>query len=454
MIGNKLYQLTNELSLSQRKAIFHQCTISSDKRLGILKALILSNPDSLEKMNATLVLLVNETWEDSSDAEKELKVRRLASFFVDQIEKYLLSAYMEKNSSIKNILLAQMLEKGGNLTLLNNYYDKAYALSLQEQDQFYRMISLKGKLRMSYASQNEKELNKALELNEELLRIIQHTNSDRVTEYYYNMSNIYLEKNSLIRDRKEELEKEINEYLESYTYPLNRASLYVSLAKLNYDNEKLQVYFSKAKEILNANKEDKLAYDDLNRKIRFLELRLKFFAGTDNKTLLSMAEQISEYSKGFSIINNNTLFYRILFMILDGEIDKAAALLEENHVFFKGEGKLLERFLLSVIMERRGEYKEAIQALQKTMYSTNYFIVIFSRLMFIKVQILRNKSANVKPLIDSSLRYIVQNSGNPLGQEAHQYTLKKMKQHISSKQINIRGEKPTLTVFHEYLLDF
>jgi len=177
VIGNKLYNINKELTAAQRKAIAQHCTTSSDKRLTILRTYIQSSPGTLNDLNQFLSDAVESNWPNSSQKEKELKLRRLSSFFVDQIESVLLSTFVDKNSSIKYILLAQALEKSGNLSLINYYYDKAYDFSVIEEDYYYQMIGLKGKIRMSYASQNEKDLSKALRLNEELLKVLRHANN-------------------------------------------------------------------------------------------------------------------------------------------------------------------------------------------------------------------------------------------------------------------------------------
>jgi hypothetical protein len=453
VIGNKLYNINKELTAAQRKAIAQHCTTSSDKRLTILRTYIQSSPGTLNDLNQFLSDAVESNWPNSSQKEKELKLRRLSSFFVDQIESVLLSTFVDKNSSIKYILLAQALEKSGNLSLINYYYDKAYDFSVIEEDYYYQMIGLKGKIRMSYASQNEKDLSKALQLNEELLKVLRHANNDKVTEYYYNISNIFLEKNSLISNRRAELTQEILEQIELMDYPLNKVSLYVSLAKLNFDNELLHLYFSKAKETLYSVEKRNHDFYDLDRKIRFLELRLEFFSGTNIESLLEMSEDTIEHFKGFSIINNNMLFYRILFCLLHNELEKAERLLEENQVFFRGEGKILENFLQAVLLEKQGELKESLRILQQIMYSTNYFIAVFSRLLYIKVQLKRNKENMIRPVVQSTQRFLQQNSGNALGKDAHQFVLKALRSKTFGNKTKISSSSPTLTVFHEYLLN-
>jgi hypothetical protein len=158
MIGNKLYNLIQELSVSQHKSLLYKCANSSDKRMHILRNYLQDGDPSHEGLNIFLEKEVLRTWPNSSQKEQELKIRRLSNYFADQIERLLLEAYLEKNSSVKNLLLAESLEKSGNLNILKHYYEKAYSKSLEEKDAYFQILSLKGRIRMNYASQNEKEL--------------------------------------------------------------------------------------------------------------------------------------------------------------------------------------------------------------------------------------------------------------------------------------------------------
>jgi hypothetical protein len=453
MIGSKLFQLINELTVSERKALLHKCSISSDKRMQIFKTYIQQPVSTIEAFNDWLMETVMVYWPEAEQKEKELKTRRLSNYFADQVERLMLDSYLEKNNSIKSILLAQALEKGGNLSLLNHYYDKAYAKSLEEEDFHYQMLGLKGKIRMSYASQNEKELANALKLNEELLRVLRHANNDKITEYYYNLSNIYLEKNSLIADRKEQLQAEILSYIEKLDYPLNKVSLYVSLAKLNFDSPTLSTYFEKAKTILYKIENKNADFYDLDRKIRFLELRLLFFSGVEIQDLMKLANEIEEHFEAYSIINNNTLFYKILFTILHDELEFAEGLLTQNHIFFKGESKLLEDFLVALLADKRGDSKKALKLLHPIMYSNNYFFETFSRLLVIKIQIKRKKEIMIKSLVTSTQRLIQQNKGNALGTLANSFTLNELKNKYSKKKTKESEETVILSVLHRYILE-
>ena len=246
--------------------------------------------------------------------------------------------------------------------------------------------------------------------------------------------------------------------LESEKTPINRVSLFFSLAKLNYDDDLLRDgYFEKAKALLSEIEERTNSYYELDRRIRFLELRLSFFSGKKVNDLMRLSEEILKSDEGFSIINNNTLFYYILLHIVDGKIETAEKMLEENHLFFKGTGVIMEDFLNAVLFEHKGDHKRSIKLLNPILYTTQYFFTIFSRLVLIKIHLKRDNRTLCKSLIDSTAKLLVQNSGNPLGKEANEYVLSSFRRRIGSvrntknKGIEVENEVQ-LSVFHEYLL--
>jgi hypothetical protein len=460
MIGNKLHTLLNELSTHQQKVLLARCKQSNHKVMQLLHAFLLQKDFSILSLNAFLKAEVERNWPLSNVQEKELKIRRFASLFADEIEAVILETYLEQKKSIRNILLAQALETKGNTQLLNQYYEKGYKHALEDEDDLNQMIGLKGKFRMNYASPNEKDLHKALDANEEFLRVLKFSYDDRLIEYYHNKTNIYLEKNSLIDHEKEQLIREIEGCLEHQQIPLNKASLYFSLAKLHFNSPKLYAFLAEGKKYLEEDgvrlRREKVRskeYEAFYRKALFLELRLNFFSGKPIHELTALTDRILQENQRFTIMNNNTLFYKILFTILNNEIETAERLLNENHIYFRGQGNVLEDFLRAVLFEKRKEYRKALNLLNELMYTSNYFFAVFARLLFISIQIKRNNYQLIKSIVDSTNRMLVNNPDSPLGQDAHMYTLLQLKNKSAKRKQKTSIKDPHLTVFHTYLLE-
>lgn len=453
MIGTKLHSLLNELTPQQHKTLMNRCLNSNQKILQLFHPFLQKGDYSTDSIHAFIRDQVESTWPDSTSAEKEVKLRRIASVCAFEAEDVILESYLEHQKSLRSILLAQALEKRGNTTLLEQYYDKGYQSALKEEDVFNQLTSLKGLFRMNYASMGEKELHRALETNERFLRTLQFAYEDRLIEYYHNKTNIYLEKNSLIDHEKEDLEQEIQQCLKEQHLPLNKASLYFSLAKLNFNSDSMQVYLEKGKKCLSEVSDHSLEYEAFQRKARFLELRLNFFSGKSVKELLTITQTILQEDNGFTVMNNNTLFYHILLCILDGNTAEAEQLLIDKHLYFRGNGRILSDFLHAVLAERKHDYRKAIHLLNQLMYTPNYFFAVFARLLFISIQIRRGNSALIRSVLDSTLRMLQNNPDSPLGKEAHLYTLRELRNKIASRKHAFKGEVPHLTVFHQYLLE-
>jgi hypothetical protein len=86
------------------------------------------------------------------------------------------------------------------------------------------------------------------------------------------------------------------------------------------------------------------------------------------------------------------------------------------------------------------------------MYTENYLVAIFSRLLFVKILLKREKSALLRTTIDSVQRLINKNKSNPLGKEGHQYVLNEFRARISRNSKNKLNPEVNLTVLHQYLL--
>ena len=181
-------------------------------------------------------------------------------------------------------------------------------------------------------------------------------------------------------------------------------------------------------------------------------MRLHFFSGKDLDFLQNLSENIISEFNDYSIINNNVLFYRILFSILNNDFDKATSLLDDNTVFFQGESKIHKMFLTALLFEKQKENKKAIKILNQLMYTENYLVAIFSRFLFIKILFSKEKSSLLSSTIDSTHRLILKNKSNPLGRDSHQYVLEVYKSKANKTKKKIASNNSELTVLHKYLL--
>lgn len=450
MVGIKLLHLYRELGTTHKNELKVRCSNNADKRFKILESLIERKVEEPEELIGQLKNLIEKQWPDSKD--NDIKFRRLSLFICEQFELVIIDELLKGNSVIKNTLVAKAIEKRGNLSLIKHYYDKLYKEAVNKEDIGLKIRSLTGKIRMSYASQNENDLEEALQQNEELLQVLNQDYKSKIVDYYYHCSNIYLEQNSLLIEKRDRLHEEVLGYLQQMDNPVHRASLFLSLAKFNYNNSQLSTFLDKANEEMDKVVVLNHEFYDLERKIRFLELRLHFFSGKDLSYLIQLSDNVIDRFDGYSIINNNVLFYRILFMILNGEFQRANLVLQESTIYFQGDSKIHKQFLQALLYERENETKKAMQLLNQIMYTENYLVAIFSRLLFIRILMKRERSSLLKTTMDSTQRLINKNKSNPLGKEGHQFVLNEFKSRISRSSKNRESSVVSLNVLHQYLL--
>ncbi|MBI1838458.1 MAG: hypothetical protein HYR91_14440 [Flavobacteriia bacterium] len=445
MIGKKLHLLIKEISISQVKIIVYRCSLSTDKRFEILKDLIsIRHKDEVE-INSFIQNAVNIHWTFTSVQENQLKIRRLNHFLCEQLELVIIESFLTSSPINKNLLLAQALEKNGNPILVKNYFQNVQQHAKLTNDLPLQLLSIEGQLKLNFYTQNDYDLEKSLQLNETLIQTLSYTNNKKTADYYETISTIYLEKTKIVIEKKNTIILAIFQLLNSETSPLNRCSLFVSLAKLHYDEGNFYYYFEKAKMLLNEFTNTSEA-NELKEKIQFLELRIRFFEGETIENLRPIIQQGNHSIQ----VGKSILFYKILFLILDHELDSAQVEIENSTALYKNEYLIYNHFLKALYFIKNNEPKKAIQLLNSLMYSNNYFFALFSRLLMIQLQINLKNEYLCKSFLTSTKKYMQQNKENPLGKEANENLIKCLQNTFSNRKLGeiskIKG-----SILHQFI---
>jgi hypothetical protein len=444
----------NELNTKQLVSLSLRCSASNDKAMNFFPKFLKERIFTHEVLIQFLNQQIKKHWPLSSEKEKALKLRRFSSMYADEAETVILEYFLRQDHATRMLLMAQALENKGNVDLVDQYYDKSLKHASEKEDHLDQLVGLKGKFRLKYESNNDSELSDALKFNDKFLYVLSSLYDSHRTEYYHNKTNLYIEKSALIDTEKDVLVEEITNYLKTQTSPLNCSSLCFSMAKLYYNEEdKMHGYLDSGKRYLALVQDKQSEYWSFFRKVRFLELRLEFFNGAENSKIIELADEIIGQEPSFSVLNNHTLFYKILCTILNDQIQEAEEILLDNHLFFKGKNELLEHFLLALIYAKKGETKSALKLLNELMYVSNYFFAIFSRLLFIKLKSSKGNLGVIKSILDSTTRLLTIQRESPLGHDAHLYTLFRLKEHVSQRRIRKIYPESKLTVLHRFLLD-
>ena len=451
MIGKKLNLLLKELTTSQAKILLYKSTLSNDKRFQILKSLISIRQIDEDEINDFLQKQINLNWKFVSEKENQLKWRRLNHFITEQIELVIIESYLEKNATAKHSILANALEKNGNVQLVKNYYQSVYKSALLENNSTLQIASIEGQIKLSSYTQSNEDLEKSLLLSEQFILALAKIQSSKTADYYATISTIYLEKTGIVKMKKDQLILAILQLLTTEKDDLNRASLFASLAKLHVNEGSFYHYFNKAKEILNSCEATASSIASVKQHFLFLELRFEFFSGASIEKLKEIINAFSLHSEGNSNFNLNSIFYRILFLILENQIELADSEIKENESIYKGENLIYIQFLKALNHYLKTEKKKSIRLLNELIYSNNYFFSAFSRLLLIKIQSEIGDRHLCKSYITSTQNYLKQNKDNILGKDSNQYVLNQLKKKYSIKKI--KEEKfEKLSILHQFIL--
>jgi hypothetical protein len=192
MIGSRLIQLLNELNSRQLGSLSLRCTASNDKAMNFFAKFLKDRDFTSEALIKFMNSQIRKHWPLSSEKEQALKLRRFSSMFADEAETVLLEYYLKQDQGIRTRLMAQALEKNGNVDLIDQYYDKSLRYASEKEDYLDQLVALKGKFRLKYASNNERELSDALRLNDEFMDVLKFMYEDRLIEYYHNKTNLLM----------------------------------------------------------------------------------------------------------------------------------------------------------------------------------------------------------------------------------------------------------------------
>ena len=451
MVGKKLNLLLKEITTSQAKILLYKCTLSNDKRFQILKSLISIRQIDEDEINDFIQKQINLNWKFVSEKENQLKWRRLNHFITEQIELVIIESYLEKNTIAKNSILANSLEKNGNIQLVKNYYQSVYKSAQIEKNSTLQITSIEGLIKLSSYTQSNEDLEKTLLLSEQFIQVLAKIQSAKTADYYATISTIYLEKTGIVQLKKDQLILAILQLLTTENDELNRASLFASLAKLHVNEGSFYHYFNKAKEILNSIETNTSTTITIKQHFLFLELRIEFFSGATIQKLKEIINAFSLHNDGNSNFNLNSIFYRILFLILENQTEIADIEIKENESIYKGENLIYIQFLKALNYYLKNEKKKSIRLLNELVYSNNYFFSAFSRLLLIKIQSEIGDRHLCKSYITSTQNYLKQNKDNILGKDSNQYVLNQLKKIYSTKKVK-EEKNEKLSILHQFIL--
>lgn len=451
MKGKRIYELLIELSPSEHRQLLFACSKSEDKRLKVFSKVLRTNFKSLEEFNNCLNNQTEIQFKGKESEEIEHIIRRNLDFYIDEVENVLIQSYLMSDQKQRNVLLGEALERGGNPFLLEYYYEKVYK-EVKDKDYLLELRSLRGKIRLKFNSQNEREFVKSLDLNTLMKASVEEFYHEKLCDYYNNISNIYLESHLLVNIDEVKLTSEIDAKIKECGMVNHVVNYRIAQARLNFKTPLYEYYIGQAHEYLNSEEMEKSNKSILKRKVFFLELIMGFYLGKRERNLLETIEEILEINKRIRFIDNNTMFHKLLLLIINNEIEQVRDILATERNYFKGKTKDLKDFIIAFIAFRKNHITQCLKSINNLSYSTNYFIALFSRMLSIKIHLSLNNLDLAEAIIYNTERFVKKNSDKYTVFHASLFLLQYYKRKIYPKKNNVKTTPVPMSPYFEFLM--
>jgi hypothetical protein len=423
MKGKRIFELLNELTVTEHRQLMHHCSKSEDKRLQIFYKVLKNNIESIEEFNLCLIKHTTQIFKEKTKEEIEHICRRNLDFYALEIEGLMIQNQLISDEKLRNIIIAESLEKSANPYLLDYYYSKSYASAKLWSDSYVEIKAIRGKIRLNFNTQTEAAYKEAVKLNEQLKVNINTFYHDKYVDYYNNISNIYIESNLLINVDEEELIKEIEIKKKHCNVLSFQIGYLISQARLCYKNEQFFSYINEAYKLLNESDIDERSKNILKRKILFLELIIGFYFNKNQQDLMNVIDEILKINTENKFIDNNTLFHKLILLITCNQIELAQEIIASEKNYFKGKSSELKEFIIALIYYKKQQINKCIKLINALSYCSNYFIALFSKLMSIKIHIELKNPELTESLLYNTERFIKRNSDKYTVYNASLYAL-------------------------------
>ncbi len=453
MKGKRIFELLNELTVTEHRQLMHHCSKSEDKRLQIFYKVLKINLDSLEEFNLCLIKQTSQIFKEKTKEEIEHICRRNLDFYALEIEDLMIKNQLLTDDKLRNIIIAESLEKSANPYLLDYYYSKSYASAKLWSDSYVEIKAIRGKIRLNFNTQTEAAYKEAVKLNEQLKVNIDTFYHDKYVDYYNNISNIYIESNLLINVDEHKLIQEI-EIKKTHCNILQfQIGYLISQARLCYKNKRFFTYINEAYKLLNESDIDERSKNILKRKILFLELIIGFYFNKNQQDLMFVIDDIMKINNENKFIDNNTLFHKLLLMIIHNQTEEILEIVHKEKNYFKGKSSELKEFIMALVFYKKQQINKCIKLINELSYCNNYFIALFSKMMSIKIHIELGNKELAESLIYNTERFIKRNTDKYTVLDSSLYSVNVLKSKIKQKTYKKSAiSSVALTPFHDFLL--
>jgi hypothetical protein len=383
MVSKRLFELLKEISASEAKEILWICSRHKDKRLKILESLVKGRHLVYENF---LILFKEKCKRFYRNRETEQvlhTIRRLTDYFCNRIEKVLFES-SENVEMTRSISLGNLYKKRGNFYLSSYYFEKAYKLVSVNGSKEDLLKLLPSLISHEYLKGTKASYRRGLQFNE-ILNMSMDAQFHKVkVDYYNNISNLYLDNNTIGEKSNIQLLEEINFYVGQVDNSDLVIGYRISQMRLSFGTDEFEK-FSRLTETYFCQIEDLVKVEVLYRKYLYLKLVLGFYSGASISDLLVAADRVNAINKKTDFVDNYTVFYFVILLVIKSDIELAKAAMVENSLCFKHHASYLKKFINAVMLFDENDYFKAKKLFVQLLQIEDYFVEQFSRLFLIIV---------------------------------------------------------------------
>jgi hypothetical protein len=383
MVSKRLFELLREISASEAKEILWICSQHKDKRLKILEALVKGRHLVYENFLLLFKEKCKKFYRNRESEQILHTIRRLTDYFCNRIEKVLFEG-SENAEMARSIGLGNLYKKRGNFYLSSYYFERAYKLLIVNGSKDDLLRLLPNLISLEYLKGTKASYRRGLQFNEILNKTMDVQFHKVKVDYYNNISNLYLDNNTIGEKSNSQLLEEINFYVGQVDDSDLIIGYRISQMRLSFGTDEFEK-FSKLTETYFSQIEDLVKVEVLYRKYLYLKLVLGFYSGASISDLLFTADRINAINKNADFVDNYTVFYLVILLLLKGERELAKATLGEKSLCFKHNASYLKMFINAVMLFDESEYVKAKKLFVQLLQIEDYFVEQFSRLFLIVV---------------------------------------------------------------------
>ncbi len=448
MIGKSLWVLLAELIKPERHLLANICKKSKDKRHHALYKLLRKTTNAGYDFEKIIFDACADLIKSKSSQEKNKTIRRFIDFACKEIENIKIKKFINSNLSERNYLLGKIFTLNNNTSLSQYYFNKAIAGNntiFVEEKKEQQMQSLLNNLSLSDNQRSIKAL-KALVIEKN-----EHTQK----MYHASLSGIY-ERLSYLAMEDTFVKKEMNDLiltddevnqlilvsantLEEFRYRLARLRFLFYNKDFKNDKNNLLNLLKKSK----LNPEDKIY---IQSQIHYLGMLADF-----NNCL--------EASKIKYDIDNHSsdpqkFYYYMLHLLSQFENNKNVSLANFK-VKFSNANKDLLLFLQLLENFLNNDFKKCIKPCGQLAYSEHFHIMAWSKLIEIKLHLLKQNYDYVESLVLRYAKFLNQNESKIFTQTSNKICFKILSAYIKKTKL-IPSDKTffsSLTCLHRAIVN-